>query len=249
MKHIEKRIRRPRDTKEIVAFWWEIYRALVMNNRILGRLMTPDGPDLRDVFDEKQKTFYDPWGDVINTTFEAWWKLHRHMFIEEAAIQEVPNEKTARSSTRLYVSINLKKSASKLARKLGKWIVERQRKQGLLDNGKVKPKREARFRYDEEMQIHLPTFREEYRFFKYVYLPEIYPTGGLPQGKAGLSEAAGMNLLKAAQRHYRGKPKPKFLKLESGLTPVQKASALRALRRYVLRLDKMCRRVAHGQFP
>ena len=83
-----KRIRRPRDTKEIVAFWWEIYRALVMNSRLLGGV---GGEDIKDVFKDKRKTFYEPWGDVTNETkFEAWWKLHRDMFIEEAAIQEVP---------------------------------------------------------------------------------------------------------------------------------------------------------------
>lgn len=246
-----KRIRRPRDTKEIVEFWWEIYRALVMNTRLLGGLIpedsaaTTEAPDLNDVFEDKQKTFYAPWGDVTTTTFEAWWKTHRDMFIEEAAIQEVPNETTTRSPTRLYVSINLKKPHSKLIPKLTEWIVERQKKQGLLQSGKRKSQREALFKYDEETEIHLPTFREQFRFFKYVYIPELY-TGGMRKMD---SLGAGRKLWKASLRHYRGKPKPKYLRLGSNLTPVQKASVVRTLRRYVVRLDDMCRHVVHGQFP
>jgi hypothetical protein len=205
--------------------------------------------DLRDAFKVKRQTFYEPWGDVINTTFEAWWKLHRDMFIEEASIQEVPNEKISRSTTRLYVSINLKKPPSKLISQLREWIVGRQTKQGLLQSSKRKSKREARFRYNERTEIHLPTFREQYRFFKYVYLPELYPTGNLQERKGVELEMMGMNLWKAALRHYRGKPKPKYLRLGSNLTPVQKTSVLRTLRRYVVRLDDMCRHVAHGQFP
>jgi len=246
-----KRIRRPRDTKEIVAFWWDIYQALVTNRRLLGGLITENSPtttkapDLDDVFEDKRKTFYEPWGDVTNMTFEAWWKFHRDMFIEEGAIQEVPNEKISRSPTRLYVSINLKKPHSKLISQLREWIVKRQKKQGLLQSGKRKSKREARFRYNERTEIHLPTFRELHRFFKYVYLPVLYPTGG----QGGDQEMIGMNLWKAALRHYSGKPKPKYLRLGSNLTPVQKTSVLRTLRRYVVRLDDMCRHVAYGQFP
>jgi hypothetical protein len=238
----KKRIRRPRDTKEIVAFWWEIYRALVMNSRVLGGV---GGEDIKDAFEDKRKSFYGPWGDVSNSTFEAWWKIHRNMFIEEAAIQEVPNEKISRSPTRLYVSINLKKPHSKLIPQLREWIVARQTKQGLLQSGKRKSRRKARFRYNERTEIHLPTFRELHRFFKYVYLPELYP----PQGKGGDQEMKGMNLWKAALRHYRGKPRPKYLRLGNNLTPEQKASVLRTLRRYVVRLDDMCRHVAYGQFP
>ena len=249
MKRTE-RIRRPRETKEIIAFWWEIYRALVTNKRLLGGLPTANTPDLDDVFKVKRKTYYEPWGDVTNTTFDAWWRLHREKCIEEAAIQEIPNEKIERTPTRLYLSINLKKPKSTLLDKLEEWIVERQTRQGLLKVGKRKPKREALIRYNEAMQIHLPTFREQYRFFKYVYLPELYPTGNLQQVTGEMSNVAGMNLWKAAQRYYRGKPKPKYLKLgNSNLTRVQKESALRTLRRYVIRLDDMCRHVAHGQFP
>lgn len=259
-----KRIRRPRDTKEIVAFWWEIYRALVTNSRLLGGLLpttkdpdsktpktiepdskTPKVHDLDDAFKDKRKTFYGPWGDVTNTTFEAWWKLHRDMFIEEAAIQEVPNERISRSPTRLYVSINLKKPPSKLIPQLTDWIVKGQRKQGLLQSSKRKSKREARFRYNERTEIHLPTFRELRRFFKYVYLPELYP----PRGIGGGQEMIGINLWEAARRRYYGKPKPKYLRLGSDLSPMQRASVLRTLRRYVVRLDDMCRHVAHGVFP
>lgn len=246
-----KRIRRPRDTKEIVRFWWEIYRALVTNSRLLGGLITENSsattkaPDLDDVFKDKRKTFYGPWGDVTNTTFEAWWKLHRDMFIEEAAIQEVPNERIPRSPTRLYVSINLKKPPSKLISQLTDWIAKRQIKQGLLQSSKRKSKREARFRYNERTEIHLPTFRELRRFFKYVYLPELYP----PLGKGGGQEMIGMNLWNAARRRYRGKLKPKYLRLGSNVPPRQMTSVLRTLKRYVVRLDDMCRRVASGQFP
>ena len=246
-----KRIRRPRDTKEIVTFWWEIYKALVTNPRLLGGLLpttidpTSKGLDLIDTFKVKRQKFYEPWGDVANTTFETWWKLHRHMFIEEAAIQEVPNEKISRSPTHLYVSINLKKPHTKLISQLREWIVKRQTKQELLQIGKRKSNREAKFRYNEWKEIHLPTFRDQYRFFKYVYLPVLYPL----RGQGGDLEMIGMNLWKAALRHYRGKPKPKYLRLGSNLTPVQKASVVRTLRRYVVRLDDMCRHVVHGQFP
>lgn len=261
-----KRIRRTRDTQEIVRFWWTIYRELVTNRRLLGGLLeTYDRMkkgskrrdlDLYTVFmnnreKEKEKGFYAPWGDVTQVTFVAWWKDHRELFIEEPIIQKVPNEGVERAKDRLYVSLNLKKPHYKLLSALRSYILAEQKRLGLCQfdtsavHSKRKAKREVKFRYNEDPEIHLPTFRELYRFFTTVYVPVLYSdqadlTGDVMKGKT---------LLTATRRQFAGKPMPAYLQLSRTATPQQQRSVLKTLRRYVLKLDSLCVRVALGEFP
>lgn len=233
------RIRRPRKTKEIICFWWEIYRELVRNKRLCSER------GVTDTMDECRER-YRAWGDVTKTTFDAWWKEHRELFIEEPSIQELSGDKIERREKHLYIAVNLTKPCSKLIPQIEERIKRYQEQQGLLRIGhKRKSKRQAQFRYNEGTEIHLPTFREQYRFFKYVYIPELY-TGGVRKMD---SLGAGRKLWKAAAKYYRGKKKPKYLRLSGSLTPTQQQTTLRNLRRYVQRLDLLCVRVAHGQFP
>ena len=246
-----KRIRRSRDTQEIVRFWWTIYRELIVNRRLRGGL-SEKNLDLEETFKRKRKEFYAAWGDVTQTTYVAWWKKHREMFIEEAAIQSVANEVTTRSASRLYVSINLKKSHSALLRTLSSYIVTEQKKRGLAqqdrsvaDRSKRIGKREAQFRYNERTEIHLPTFRALYNFFRFVYVEVLYKDQADLTGDV----MKGQTLLDATKRRYAGKAMPKYLQLNRTATQQQRRSVLRTLRRYVLKLDDLVLRVASGQFP
>ena len=238
------RIRRPRNTKEIICFWWEIYRELVWNTRLCGGLGVTDAMDL-------YRDRYRAWGDVTKTTFEAWWNEHRELFIEEPSVQELSGDKIERREKHLYLAINLTKVPSKLIPQIKERIERHQKQQGLLRVGhKRKSKRQAQFRYNEQTEIHLPTFREQYRFFKYVYVPEFYPRSSQAQwGKMDYSSQGGQKLWKAAEKYYRGKKKPKYLRFSDDLTPTQRQTALRNLRRYVQRINSLCEHVAHGVFP
>jgi len=239
-----KRIRRPRRTKEIVRFWWEIYRELKCNRRLAAGLELE-----KAIADSKEK--YLPWGDVTVETFEAWWKSHREMFIEQPSVEEIRDAAFERKPHHLYLAINLEKPPSKLIPPIKERIKRLQKAHGLLrENHKRKAKqRQAQFRYNERTEIHLPTFREQYRFFKYVYIPVLYPHGAYHHwGQQKMeSSGGGQKLWKAAVRYYRGKKKPKYLRLSGAPTPT--ATALRNLRRYVQRLNTLCERVASGQFP
>lgn len=239
-----KRIRRPRETKEIVRFWWEIYRELKRNKRLRVGLNLDDAMRARS-------EFYRAWGDVAKPTFEEWWRAHRTLFIEAPSVEEVPGAAFERKQYHLYLAINLQKPPSKLVPQIAERIRRLQKRQALLREGcKRKSRRQAQFRYNEATEIHLPTFREQYRFFKYVYIPEFYPRTLANYGKAKMdSLGAGRKLWAATMQYYRGKKKPKYLRLYDSLTPTHKQTALRNLRRYVQRLDMLCARVAHGQFP
>ena len=186
---------------------------------------------------------YRSWGDVTTVTFEAWWKAHRELFIEASSVEELTHAEFTRKPNHLYLAINLTKPPSKLIPQITERITRLQTKQALLRDGhKRKSKRVAECRYNEATEIHLPTFREQYRFFKYVYIPELYPAS-LDQLKDSLG--AGKKLWNAAVKHYKSKKKPKYLRLSATPTP----TTLRNLRRYVQRLDLLVARVAAGQFP
>lgn len=231
-----KRIRRPRQTKEIIRFWWEIYRELVRNRRLVI------GLELSAAMRANRER-YRAWNDVTAVTFEAWWGTHRQLFIEAPSVEELTMTEFTRKPHHLYLAINLAKPPSKLLPHIAERITRLQTKQALLRDGhKRKSKRQATVRYNEATEIHLPTFREQYRFFKYVYIPELYPSS-LDHLKDSLG--AGKKLWNAAATHYKGKKKPKYLQLSATPTP----TALRNLRRYVQRLDLLCARVAAGQFP
>lgn len=236
-----KRIRRPRKTKEIIRFWWEIYRELVRNKRLVAEL------ELAEAM-EAHKERYRAWGDVTQTTFEAWWVKKRDLFIEQPSVKELSGETIERKPDHLYLAINLKKPYSKLIPKITERITRLQKAKALLQEGKKrKSKRQAQVCYNDDAEIHLPTFREQFRFFKYVYVPERYPRGSYREwGKHQMdSLGAGTKLWRAAAKHYKGKKKPKYLRLSDTPTP----TALRNLRRYVQRINTLCERVAHGQFP
>ncbi len=236
-----KRMRRPRKTKEIVRFWWDIYRELNRNKRLRAELKLDDAMDAHS-------EFYRAWGDVTKPTFEAWWKEHRELFIEAPSVTEVSGAAFERKPNHLYLAINCAKPYSKLVPQIKDRIKRLQKSQTLLLEGrKRKSKRQAKFRYNEATEIHLPTFREQYRFFKYVYVPERYPRGSYREwGKHQMdSLGAGTKLWRAAAKHYKGKKKPKYLRLSDTPTP----TTLRNLRRYVQRINTLCERVAHGQFP
>lgn len=238
------RIRRPRKTKEIICFWWEIYRELMWNKRLRVELGVTDAMDAH-------RERYREWGDVTKTTFEVWWNEHRELFIEEPSVQELSGDKIERREKHLYLAINLMKTQDKLIPQIKDRIERYQQQQGLLRDGhKRKSLRKAQFLYNEKTEIHLPTFREQYRFFKYVYVPEFYPRSSHEQwGKMDFSSQGGQKLWKAAAKYYRGKKKPKYLRFSGDLTPTQRQTALRNLRRYIQRINSLCEHVASGQFP
>jgi hypothetical protein len=236
-----QRIRRPRNTREIIRFWWAIYRELQCNRRLVGGLALE-----KAMADSNEK--YRPWGDLTAETFDAWWKSHREMFIEQPSVEDISKAPFDRKPHHLYLSINLQKPPSKLIPPIMERIKRLQKAHGLLrENHKRKARRQAQFRYNEGAEIHLPTFREQYRFFKYVYIPVLYPRGNYQHwGKQEMeSTGGGQKLWKAAVRYYRGKKKPQYLRLSGAPTP----STLRNLRRYIQRINILCERVAHGQFP
>lgn len=236
------RTHRPRQTKEIIRFWWTIYRELTCNQRMRRVLGL-------EVALRHSRSRYQAWGTITaQTEFEEWWKEHRTKFIEEPSIQELSDDTIVRKPKHLYVSINLEKSVSRLLAALKGHIQRGQTKQGLEAIGqKRKFRRQASVRYNERVQIHLPTFREEYRFFKYVYAPLLFGPTDSWIGDEGDAKGAGIKLWKKTEAYYRGKKKPKFLQGSVNGKPTP--SALRTLRRYVQRLKLLCGRVAFGKFP
>jgi hypothetical protein len=217
----------------------------VCNKRLCGGLGVIDAMDLH-------RDRYRRWGDVTKISFETWWKEHRELFIEEPSVQDLSGDKIERREKHLYLAINLTKPAYKLIPQIQDRITRLQQAGGYLQDGhKRKSKRQAQFPYDERTEIHLPTFREQYRFFKYVYIPELYPPGSYRDWRDRPMDSlgAGQKLWEATAKYYRGKKKPKYLRFSSDLTPVQRQTALRNLRRYVHRINSLCEHVAHGQFP
>jgi hypothetical protein len=121
----------------------------------------------------------------------------------------------------------------------------------LLDGQRQKFRRQAAVRYNEATQIHLPSFREQYRFFKYFYIPRLFGPAVSREWLGAEKDAkyGGIKLWQKAVAYYRGKKKPKFLKFAKPPMGKQRVSALKALRRYIKRLELYCERVASGQFP
>lgn len=241
-----KRIRRQHRTREIVRFWFEIYQALKCNAYLRETLRLESA-----LQGSEQK--YRLWGNVTGTTeFEQWWKEHRESFIEAPSVQVLTSDKIERKPKHLYLSISLEKAPTKLLAALKGKIQQEQARQGMrLDGQKQKFRRQAAVRYNEATQIHLPSFREEYRFFRYFYIRQLFGPDAKHEWLGDDTDAkyGGIELWKKAADYYQGKKKPKFLKFSKTPTGKQRASALKALRRYIKRLELYCERVASGQFP
>jgi hypothetical protein len=181
--------------------------------------------------------YYAPWEMDQAGKFDAWWKDHAHLFEEKFLVREMTAGEKPRDPDALVVEIPLTQSATDILKKLRPIIqsaFDRQERQ----QRKSKKKATAQYRLTDGAEPKLDAIREMLSVYRDVALKN-------PKLK-------GIKLLHAIHQYYRSRKNKMWAKIPMSLDvarPQDEERALRNMRRYIQRTEKIIFNVAKGNFP
>lgn len=187
------------------------------------------------------KAFYAPWEFDSTTEYHAWWKSHGHLFEEKYQVRELmPGEEQADPNA-LVVEIPLTESPTILLKRVkGILLAAYEAQERLSKKSKKKPS--ATYRLSDDAEPKLAAVREMLTVYRDVHLK--YPT------------LKGERLLEAVHKLYLSRKNKKWAKIPTALVYTagkgreeDLARALRNLRRYIQKAEKIALNVANGHFP
>lgn len=190
---------------------------------------------------QTSKAFYAPWEMEGTTAFDPWWKSHGHLFEEKFQVRQLkPGEERADPEA-LVIEIPLTESPTVLLKRVkGILLAAYEAQQRLSKKSKKKPS--ATYRLTEDSEPKLAVVREMLTVYRDVHLKN--PT------------LKGERLLEAVHQLYLGRKRKKWAKVPTPLLYTSGkgreddlARALRNLRRYIQKAEKIVLNVANGHFP
>ncbi len=117
---------------------------------------------------KKSKSFYEPWGEYLNTPFTRWWTTHRHLFRTVSSIRKM-NASDLVDENALYVVIPYTYAPTTVAKILHR-MYEEELEQRTSSKRKVKKVYGGDFALTTD-DFQVSQFAYYYRFAKEVYLP------------------------------------------------------------------------------
>lgn len=181
--------------------------------------------------------FYAPWEMDKAGRFDAWWKDHSHLFEEKFFVREMTAGEMPKDAGALIVEIPLTQSPTDILKKLRPIIqtaFDRQESQ----SKKSKKKATAQYRLTDGAEPKLDAIREMLSVYRDVSLKN-------PKLK-------GIKLLYAIHQYYLTRKNKKWAKIPMSLDMARESDqdrALRNMRRYIQRTEKIVFNVAKGHFP
>lgn len=119
---------------------------------------------------KKSKSFYEPWGEYLNTPFTRWWTTHRHLFRTVSSIRKM-NASDLVDEYALYVVIPYTYAPTTVAMILQR-MYEEELQRRASSNKKVKKVYGGDFALTTD-DFQVSQFAYYHRFAKEVYLPLI----------------------------------------------------------------------------
>jgi hypothetical protein len=186
---------------------------------------------------KKGEKFYASWGDDYELP-DDWWEDHRHLFEEQYVVRRLSPGERPTDPEALVVEIPLTKSPTQLTKDVRKIIqaasAERNKK---TTKGKKRPS--ARYKLSYGSKPKLDALADILNVYS-IYLVN--------------ESLRGEKLLKAIRAGFRKKSARGLAKLPSALEYRpddldDKARALRNMRRYIQKAEKVILNVANGAFP
>ena len=184
--------------------------------------------------------FYEPWGDVVNVRFDDWWRDHGHLFEERRQVRRLARRQAPSDPDAIAIEVPLTPSMLTIMRQVR--AVVREAREGRV-RGARRTRPAATYRLTEGAEPRFRALRDSLTVYREVYLrclKELKPQGKEPRGKM---------LLDAAHAFYAGR---KRMKLPSPLRIPPSGDptvAMRNLRRYIQRAQRIMLNVARGEFP
>lgn len=190
---------------------------------------------------QNTKAFYAPWDIGADTDFNEWWKTHGHLFEEKYQIRELKAGEERLDPEALVVEIPLTESPTVLLKRMKAILLSAYEAQQRLSK-KSKKKPSSTYRLTEDAEPKLAAVREMLTVYRDVHLAK--PT------------LKGERLLESVHRHYLSRRNKRWAKVPTPLLYTSGkgreedlARALRNLRRYIQKAEKIVLNVANGQFP
>ena len=181
--------------------------------------------------------YYRPWEMHKGEPFFTWWKTHGHLFEEKFVVREFKAGEAPLYPDALLVEIPLTQSPTILTKKV-KAIIQAAFDAHERTERKGKKKPTAYYRLTEGSEPKFDAVREMLSVYRDIYLKN-------PSLK-------GEKLLEATHRYYLGRRNKQWAKVPMALmynTDGDKIRAMRNLRRYIQKAEKVVLNVARGQFP
>lgn len=216
--------------REVYRLWFEYLKVALRSDdkRIKSALYS-------------SKAFYGPWEIGADTDFNEWWKTHGYLFEEKFQVRELKAGEERLDPEALVVEIPLTESPTILLKRLKAILLSAYDAQQQLSK-KSKKKPSATYRLTEDAEPKLAAVREMLTVYRDVHLAN--PT------------LKGERLLEAVHRHYLGRKNKRWAKVPTPLLYTSGkgreedlARALRNLRRYIQKAEKIALNVANGHFP
>jgi hypothetical protein len=183
---------------------------------------------------KRSASFYAPWGDVMNTKFEYWWKEKGHLFEEKYAVRRLTAGELPKDSQALIVEIPLTQSPTVLIERVAAIIHEAT---ASLPRQSTKSKKAstAQFQLTAGSEPKLAALREMLNVYSHVYLKH--------------SKARGKELLKEMRAYYENRKRNRLVPNPLDDTKGTLENKMRNIRRYITNAGKVVLNVARGEFP
>lgn len=186
---------------------------------------------------KKREKFYEPWGDEYFFP-EDWWEAHRHLFEEIHVVRRLKSGESPSAPDAIVVEIPLAQSPTKLTKDVNEIIraawVERATR-----GTKQKKNSTARYKMSEGSDVK----RRKLTDILNVYISAL-----------DNENVRGEKLLKAIRAEFQKKAARGVAKIPSTLLYdtediADKERALKAVKRYIQKAEKIILNVANGEFP
>jgi hypothetical protein len=181
--------------------------------------------------------FYAAWEMDKGEGFDAWWKAHGHLFEEKFVVREMKAGEQPLDPDAFILEVPLTESPTVLTRK-AKALIQVAFEARMRTEKKAKKKPSATYRLTPGSEPKLDAVREMLSVYRDVYLKD--------------PMLRGEKLLDAAHRYYIGRKNKRWAKVPMALmydNDGDKVRAMRNLRRYIQKAEKVVLNVARGQFP
>lgn len=219
--------------KTALSYRYEAYRLWFEYLRVA---LQSSNKNVQDAL-KRSASFYAPWGDVTKISFHVWWKGKGQLFENKNVVRILAPNERPRDPQSLVVEIPLTESATRLTKQLAAIIrhaLEKQERQPQKRKGLVT----AQYQLSAGAEPKLIAVREALSVYRDVYLKN--------------RNLRGSDLLEEVHAYYRGRKNKRWAKVPSALEFNQYADnsvALRNLRRYITKAERIVGNVAKGEFP
>ena len=183
---------------------------------------------------ERSARFYEPWGNIENVKFDQWWRGNEHLFEEKSSVRRLSRGQKPADPTALIIEVPFTQTKAKLFAQVRELIRNAYPTQ-TPRKGRFRPV--SQYRLSAGAEPRLMALREMLNVYREVYLKN--------------KDLRGQELLDKVHAYYRGRKRKQqvpSLLLVAKLDE-DNSRALRNMRRYISKAERVMLNVVRGEFP